>query len=200
VQAADGGSTDGDATIPAAALTSSTARILGGMKPLSKARRETAVAVVRRHPELKEALRGRSKVLFVEPNLTGRGDEHPEQAVVGLHDYNANRSVVAVVDTEAREVVGVERVPGQLQLSDEERREANALASKDARVRDFLGARALDPLTRLYFPPGGHRSHRYAIVFARPDTSQRRYVVVDLTERKVVDVLENLATRGPHGG
>ena len=49
------------------------------------------------------------------------------------------------------------------------------------------------------FPPaGGDPSHRYAIVFARPDNSERRYAVVDLTARKVVDVLDHLATRGAH--
>jgi hypothetical protein len=171
-----------------------------GMNPLTKAKRDAAVAVARTHPELKGLLRGRSEVVFVEPNLTGRGDEHPGQAVVGLHDYKGNRSVVAVVDTEAKKVVGVEPLRGQLQLSEAERREANGLAAKDARVRDFLAGGDLDPLTRLYFPPGANESHRYAIVFARPDTSRRRYVIVDLTERKVLDVLEQLATRGPHGG
>jgi hypothetical protein len=199
VQAADGGSAEGDTTIPAAALTSCLATIVGGMKPIPKARREAAITAVRRHPKLKDSLRGRSKVLFVEPNLTGRGDEHPAQAVVGLQDYRTNRSIVAVVDTEAKQVVGVEELRGQLQLSDEERREANALAVKDKRVHDFLAGRDLNALTRLYFPPAGDESHRYAIVFARPDTSQRRYAVIDLTERKVVDVLENLATRGAHG-
>ena len=170
------------------------------MRPLTKAQREAALTVARKNAEVKAALRGRSKVLFVEPNLSGRGKEHPGQAVVGVHDYANNRSVVAVVDPEAKQVVGVEAVAGQLQLSDEERREANTLAGKDKRVRDFLAGRSLDPLTRLYFPPGSDPSHRYAIVFARPDTSERRYVVVDLTERKVVDVLEEPPHAGPHGG
>jgi hypothetical protein len=197
-QAADGGSADGD-SIPAAAFTSRAARTGYAVKPLSKAQRDAALAVARKDPKLKEALGRRSKVLFVEPNLTGRGSEHPGQAVVGVHDYKANRSVVAVVDAEAKKVVGMEEVSGQLQLGEEERKQANALAAKDKRVREFLDGRALDPLTRLYFPPTGDASHRYAIVFARPQTSERRYVVVDLSVGKVIDVLEELATRGAHG-
>lgn len=170
------------------------------MKSFSKAQREAAVATARTHDKVQAALEGDGKVLFVEPNLTGRGKEHPGQAVVGLHDYKRNRSMLAVVDPEKNAVVGVEELRGQLQLSEDERREANTLAGRDARVREFLGERDLDPLTRLYFPPDAKRSHRYAIVFARPDTSERRYVVVDLTAKKVVDVLDDLATRGPHGG
>lgn len=170
------------------------------MKPLTKAQREAALAVARTDPDVRAALRGRSKVLFVEPNISGREDEHPAQAVVGVQDYANNRSVVAVVDPNAKEVVGVEALEAQFQLSDEERREANELTAKDKRVKDFLAGRPLDPLTRLYFPPGGDPAHRYAIVFARPDTSERRYAVVDLTNRKVVDVLDQLASRGPSGG
>lgn len=169
------------------------------MKPLSKAQRDAALAALRAHPKLKPVLDGDAKVLFVEPNLTGRGKEHPGQAIVGVHDYKRHRSIVAVVDPDANRVVGVEELPAQLQLSEEERREANGLAANDKRVREFLDGRELNPLTRLYFPPNGKRSHRYAIVFARPDASERRYVVVDLTAAKVIDVLEELATRGPHG-
>jgi hypothetical protein len=169
------------------------------MTPLSKVRRDAALAGVRTHPKLKAALDGGAKVLFVEPNLTGRGKEHPGQAVVGMHDYQRNRSVVAVFDPDSNRIVGVEELPAQLQLSDDERRDASRLAAKDERVREFLHGRKLDPLTRLYFPPNGKRSHRYAIVFARPDTSERRYVVIDLTTGKVIDVLEELAARRPHG-
>jgi hypothetical protein len=170
------------------------------VKPLTRGQREQVLAVAREHAKLKALFGGRNKVVFVEPNLTGRGKgEHPGQAVVGFHDYRRGRSVVALVDPQAGKVVGIEESPAHLQLSAEERKEANELAGKDTRVRDFLAGRALDPLTRLYFPPGGDESHRHAIVFVRPNRSERRYAVVDLTARKVIDVLEELATRGAHG-
>jgi hypothetical protein len=169
------------------------------MKPLTKAQRKAAVAIVRQDPELGSALQGRGTVLFVEPNLSGRGDENPGQAVVGIHDHEHGRSIVAVVDQESEAVVGIEELPAQLQLGEEERSEANALALADERVREFLGERNPDPLTRLYFPPAGDRSHRYAIVFIRPDTSARLYAVVDLTTDKVTDVLDHLASGSPHG-
>jgi hypothetical protein len=51
----------------------------------------------------------------------------------------------------------------------------------------------MNPLTRLYFPPQEASEnallHRYAIVFLRPNNSERRYAVVDLSEKKVIDVL-----------
>ena len=169
------------------------------MKPLTKAQREATVAIARKHPDLKVVLGGRSKVVFVEPNLSGRDDEHSGQTAVGIHDYKRGRSIVAVVDPQTEKVIGIEELPVQLQLADEEREEANALAAKNKRVSAFLKGRALDPLTRLYFPPNGDPSHRYAIVFARPDTSARLYAVVDLSAGKVTEILEELATRGPHG-
>jgi hypothetical protein len=168
------------------------------MKPLTKAQREAVLAIARNDPKLKGRLGTRGTVLFIHPNLTGRGKEHPGQAVVGIHDYRDGRSVVAVVDPEEKRVVGIEELPVPLQLSDEERDEASALAAKDKRIVEFLAKRKLNPLTRLYFlPSGGEPGHRYAIVFARPDNSERRYAIVDLTARKVTDVLDHLATRGP---
>jgi hypothetical protein len=169
------------------------------MKPFTKTERDAALAIARKHPELKSLFGARAKVLFVQPNMTGRGDEHAGQAVIGFHDYRHGRSVVAVVDPKEKRVVGLEELPVPLQLSDEERDEANTLAAKDKRVAGFLEGRKLNPLTRLYFPPAGaDPSHRYAIVFARPDNSERRYAIVDLTARKVTDVLDELATRGAH--
>jgi hypothetical protein len=197
MQAADGGSADHDA-ITAAARISFAAASGPGMKPLTKSQREAAVATVRKDPALKSALEGRGTVVFVEPNLSGRGDENPGQAVVGIHDEHG-RSIVAVVDPESESIVGIEELPAQLQLGPDERSEANALAVSDERVREFVGDRDADPLTRLYFPPAGDRSHRYAIVFIRPDTSARLYVVVDLTTGAVTDVLDHLASGSPHG-
>jgi hypothetical protein len=171
----------------------------GRVKPLTKAQRETVLAIARKDPKLKGRLGTRAKVLFVRPNLTGRGKEHPGQAVLGIHDYRDGRSVVAVIDPEEKRVVGVEELPVPLQLGDEERDDANALAAKDKRIAEFLQNGKLNPLTRLYFPPGGGEpGHRYAIVFARPNNSERRYAIVDLTARKVTDVLDQLASRGPH--
>jgi hypothetical protein len=198
MQAADGGSADHDA-ITAAAWISFAAASGPGMKPLTKSQREAAVAIVRKDPSLKSTLQGRATVLFVEPNLTGRGDEHSGQAVVGIHDHEQGRSIVAVVDPESESIVGVEDLPAQLQLGTDERSDANALALADERVREFVGDRDPDPLTRLYFPPAGDRSHRYAIVFVRPDASARLYAVVDLTTGEVTEVLDHLASGSPHG-
>ena len=169
------------------------------MKPLSKAQRKAALAIVGQDPGLKSALKGRGTVVFVEPNLSGRDDEHPGQAVVGIHDHEQGKSIVAVVDPDSDSIVGVEELPAQLQLGPDERDDANALALADERVREFVGERDADPLTRLYFPPAGDRSHRYAIVFVRPDTSTRLYAVVDLTTGEVADVLDHLASGSPHG-
>ena len=79
---------------------------------------------------MKSALKGRGTVVFVEPNLSGRGDEHPGQVVVGIHDHEQGRSIVAVVDPESASIVGVEDLPAQLQLGADERSEANARRSR----------------------------------------------------------------------
>ena len=88
------------------------------MKPLTKAQREAAVAIVGQDPGLKSVLKGRGTVVFVEPNLSGRDDEHPGQAVVGIHDHKQGKSIVAAVDPESESIVGVEELPAQLQLGD----------------------------------------------------------------------------------
>ena len=58
----------------------------------------------------------------------------------------------------------------------------------------------MHPLTRLSFPPwrGRHTPpHRYAIVFVRPNTRERAFAVVDLSNQSVVDVItpDQLATQ-----
>jgi hypothetical protein len=165
----------------------------GDTRPLSRTRKTQILRLARRHPELQSLLKERGRTLFVEPNITDRGQpEGADQAVVGFYDYARNRSLVALVDPNRGEVVAVEETPAQFQLSEEERAEAEQLAETDDRVREFLGRRAMNPLTRLYFPPqaGEHDpAHRYAIVFLRPNNQARRYAVVDLSERNVVDVL-----------
>ena len=163
------------------------------IRPLSRTRKTQILRLARKHPELQSLLQERSQILFVEPNIADRGQpEGAEQAVVGLYDYARNRSLVALVDPKRSEVVAVAETPAQFQLSEEERAEAERLADTDDRVRGFLSGRAMNPLTRLYFPPqpSGHDpGHRYAIVFLRPNNQERRYAVVDLSEGTVVDVL-----------
>jgi hypothetical protein len=165
------------------------------VKPLSKARREAALTIARRDQRLRPLLSGRNRPVFVEPNLHDPKRPDADDIVIGLYDYRSSRSVLALVDPSEERVIGIEETDAHFQLSDEERREAEELAGKDARVREFLRRRSPNPLTRLYFPPGAAReeaAHRYAIVFLRPTTSERFYAVVDLSARKVVDVLDSL--------
>jgi hypothetical protein len=149
--------------------------------------------IVRAHPELESLVKGWYRTVFIQPNTADRGQsEGADQVVVGLHDYEQNRSVIALVDVKAEKVMALENAIAPLQLSQEEREEAEALAAEDPQVKAFLGRRNMSPLTRLYFPPHAareHRPHRFAIVFVRPSTAERRYAVVDLSQRQVVAVL-----------
>jgi hypothetical protein len=165
------------------------------VKPLSKARREAALTIARRDQRLRPLLSGRNRPVFVEPNLHDPKRPDAADIVIGLYDYRSSRSVLALVDPSEERVIGVEETDAQFQLSDEEQREAENLAGNDTRVRDFLRDRSANPLTRLYFPPaaaGEEAAHRYAIVFLRPTTSERLYAVVDLSARKVVEILDSL--------
>jgi hypothetical protein len=145
------------------------------------------------HPEIQSLVKSRHRVILVQPNTADRGQpDGPNQAVVGLYDYERDRSVIAVVDVRENKVVAVADAVTQFQLSEEERQEAEALAAEDPGVNAFLNGRGMNPLTRLYFPPGAalqQPAHRYAIVFLRPDSSERHYAVVDLSARRVVEVL-----------
>jgi hypothetical protein len=145
------------------------------------------------HPEVQSLVKSRHRVVLVQPNTADRGrPDGPDQAVVGLYDYERDRSVIALVDVRQNKVVAVADAVTQFQLSEEERQEAEALAAEDPGVNAFLSGRRMNPLTRLYFPPGAALqgpAHRYAIVFLRPDSSERRYAVVDLSARRVVEVL-----------
>jgi hypothetical protein len=112
--------------------------------------------------------------------------------VVGTYDYDANHSIVSVIDRRTRKVLTVRRAPVRFQLSDAERAEAAAVAARNPRVKAFLGGDPMNPLIRLYFPPPRRRyrsTHRFAIVFLRPSHSRRQYAIVDLSDRRVVDVL-----------
>lgn len=154
-----------------------------------------AEKIAQRNPKLRKLARGRSRVVLVRPKPTHRGEGKDEgQLVIGLYDYDENRSVIAVVEAKTKKVTAVEVAPASFQLSEEEKKEAEALAAKDPRVKRFLRNRQMNPLTRLYFPPGIEREekpHRFAIVFVRPTPTQRQYSVVDLSTRKVADVLHH---------
>jgi hypothetical protein len=166
------------------------------VKPLSKRARAEVLRIARAHPKLGSLLQDERAQLVVEPNFTDRrAPEDDDQVVLALHDRRRGRSVVAVIDRSRGRVLSVETTPVQFQLSEAEQREAEQLAGGDLRVRRFLGRRAANPLTRLYFPPPGTGAtgHRHAIVFLRPSTSERRYAVVDLTEDRIVDVLHPTA-------
>lgn len=158
-------------------------------KPPTKAQ---AVRLVRSHPTLGPVLESGGDVVLFEPE---RGRGKGDRVIVGVHDYKEGRSHVALVEPSG--VVGVHETPAQLQLSEEERTAAERLAAGDERAKSFLRRRRMNPLTRLYFPPGDRSRHRHAIVFLRPTSSERRYVVVDLTDKRVVDVLDEAdLTRG----
>jgi hypothetical protein len=171
-------------------------RMARDVKPLTRAQREAAVKIATADKRVKSGRKARLRPVLAAPNLHDPAQPTGgEQVVVGFYDYDRGRSIVALVDPKERKVLGVEETEAHLQLSDEEKREAEGLAAKDERVKGFLARRRADPLTRLYFPPGGARQeppHRHAIVFLRPTSSERRYAVVDLSEGRTVDVLESL--------
>lgn len=162
------------------------------LEPLKTAERNAAVKAAATHPAVKPVLDGRHRVVFVAPNIKDRRvPEAADQVVVGVYDYEGDRTMVAVVDLSTQDVVATEELDVQFQLSADERRDAEQLAGQDDRVATFLGARDMNPLTRLFFPRTSdvaRRAHRHAIVFVRPDDAERRYAVVDLSAREVVDV------------
>jgi len=156
--------------------------------------REKAENIARRHPALGSLAQRRCRTVLVQPKPPhgDESDDGTDHVLVGLYDYEYNQSLIAVVDTKAEKVLAVEKALGSFQLSEEERREAEDYASADFRAEAFLAGRKANPLTRLYFPRHVapiHRSHRFAIVFLRPNNSERRYAVVVLSESRVVDVL-----------
>jgi hypothetical protein len=158
-------------------------------KPPTKAE---AIRLARGDPTLGRVLHTGGEVVVVEPE---RGRGPGDRTVVGIHDRERGRSLVALIDSSG--VVGVHDTPATFQLSAQERATAEKLAAADARTKSFLRRRRMNPLTRLYFPPGESSGHRHAIVFLRPTSSERRYVVVDLTDEQVVDVLDETdLTRG----
>lgn len=167
---------------------------------MAKARQTPADAdaIARQHPAVEALRKGRGRPLMVRPKPPHRG-EAEDGELVAYVDYDKNMSVVAVVDAKDKKVIAAEEVPVAFQLSDDERREAEALASSDARVIEKLRGRNMNPLTRLYFPrkaTSDARRHRYAIVFLRPNDHERYYAIVDLSANEVVDVLTRDALTG----
>jgi hypothetical protein len=150
---------------------------------------DAVLKMLRTHPELRALGKHRARIVLVRPKPSHRGEPEGTQLVAGIYDYDDNRSLIALVDTRAKRAVHVERLPASFQLSDDEQKEAETLAAKDARVRQFLGRRKMNPLTRLYFPRAAKGSGRFAIVFIRPTVNERRYAVIDLSARRVDAVL-----------
>ncbi len=153
-------------------------------KPFSAAERARIVKTVRNHRDLGPLIKGRARIILAEPHLASTTTG---ESIVAVYDYDKDRTLVAHLNKRG-EITSVDEAPAQFQLSDEEENEAESLARADKRAKRFLGRRAVNPLTRLYFPPGESR-HRHAIVFLRPNTSERNYAVVDLSARRVVEVL-----------
>ena len=147
--------------------------------------------ILRRHPRFAALKKRRTRIVALGPKPSHRGEPDDRHVVAALHDYDRARSMVALIDVKARKVVALHDAPAQFQLSVHEQREAEGLAAKDPRVRKFVGRRSLNPLTRLCFPAANRerRSHRCAIVFIRPSTTERRYAIVNLSLRRVIDVL-----------
>lgn len=163
-------------------------------KKSARTQEDKIITIARKHPKLEPLLKGRKKPVSIQPNITDRRQPNgAEQTVISFYDHARGRSVIALVDPQQGQVISVEETAAQFQLSEEEQQDAESLAARDARVRAFLGRRRMNPLTRLYFPPQeageGASQHRFAIVFLRPNNSERRYAIVDLSEGKVVDVL-----------
>ena len=87
--------------------------------------------IARAHPELKSRTKGRNRTVLLQPNTADRGTPAgADQVVVGLYDYEQDRSVIALVDAKAKKVLAVEDARASFQLSEEEREEAEALAAE----------------------------------------------------------------------
>jgi hypothetical protein len=129
----------------------------GGPRPLSKAVRGRVLKIAREHEALGDVLKGRARPVLIasypETRVGGEG-----QALLGVYDYERDRTLVATIDPVRERVLSLDEAPVHLQLSEEEREEAAALAAADERVKRFLLRRPMNPLTRLYFPPGSGRT------------------------------------------
>jgi hypothetical protein len=159
--------------------------------PLEADEVDLAVRLSSEDERLREVVGARSRTVLVQPTTIDRKEpDDARQAVVGFYNYDTNQSLVAVVDLGAQEVRAVEETPVQFQLSQEEKQEAEELVASDQRATEFLAGREMNPLTRLFFPSTAGKDdppHRYAVVFLLPSDTERRFAVVDLSDRQVVD-------------
>lgn len=165
---------------------------MADLSTLTRTEQQKAMEVAGADRRLSKLTAGRHGFVLARPLSAGRRATPGRHALLGLYDYDQNRSVVVVVDLGAAKVTAVEDAPAHFQLSVEEARRAEQLAKTDPAIRGFLAGRKLNALTRLYFPPWAARNdppHRYAIVFARPSNLERRYAVVDLSTEAVAEVL-----------
>jgi len=142
---------------------------------------------------IKKVVSGRHARVLVGAIDAGRRDSaDTHHAVAGFYDYTTGKSVAAVIDLDSMSVVDVQETSVQPQLSSTEASEAERLAASHPMVKELLKGRALNPLTRLYFPAWAERNdppHRYAVVFARPSKHERMYAIVDLTDEAIAEVL-----------
>jgi hypothetical protein len=155
------------------------------MTPRKPPTKSDALRLLRSHEQIGPVLARGGEVVTVEPQR-GRGGN--DKLVAAIYDHAEGRSLVALVDSNG--VTGVHETPAKFQLSEQERELVEKLAVTDSRVKSFLRRRRMNPLTRLYFPPGDTSGHRFAIVFARPTSSERLYAVVDLTDKRVTEILD----------
>jgi hypothetical protein len=159
---------------------------------------DEAISVARSHPELKRALDGRARALFVEPAPVHRRAGEDEHVLFGLYDYESDRVLLALIDRHGRAVASVQESRARFQLNEAERDEAERLAAAYDDVRAFLRGRPMEPLTRLFFPHAGRvdPQHRFAIVFLRPTSRERAYAIVDLTKQRVTEVVSRAVFTG----
>lgn len=99
-------------------------------------------AIARRHPAVDAIRRRHGRAVLIQPKPQHRGERDGGQVVVACVDYEEQKSVVALVDANAGNVVTVQEAPVVFQLSEEEQREADTLAAGDARVIAVLRGRA----------------------------------------------------------
>lgn len=150
---------------------------------LSAQRRRRAAALVR-------AVEGRPIPVAVEPEDAPRGEPASESVLVAAPAPDGG-SLLARVDL-GRESVDVVHAPVRLQLSARERRAAERVALGDPAVVEFLAGRDARPLTRLWLGSEGKPvadRDRLAIVFLRPSAEERRYAVVDVPRRRMVQLV-----------
>lgn len=145
-------------------------------------------------PKVKNLITGRARPVLFETEVTNRLlEKDSKRTAVGIYDYDANKSIVAMVDSNTSEVVEVGETEVQFQLSLEEEKEAEGIALQDPRVKKFLKGRKMNSLVRLYFPKNAfkdHPPHRYAIIFLRPSNTERKFAIVDLSTQQLTDLLD----------